>query len=103
LIAQGPDLRTDAANVPALAMQAAGRMLAVWPVVGTIPDQGTARPDAGHLVWSQSDDGGATWSAPQPLSRESEATELATAIPLTDGRFLAAWLDGRAKRSDGGS
>ena len=100
LIAQGPDLRTDAANVPALVVQAAGRMLAMWPVVNTAAGKTTPRETSGGSVWSQSDDGGATWSAPQPLSRESDATGFATAIPLADGRFLAAWLDGRAKGTD---
>jgi hypothetical protein len=100
LIAQGPDLRTDAADAPALAVQAAGRMLAVWPVGGSVASKSSIHTDGGHLVWRQSDDGGATWSAPQPLSRESEATEFAAAIPLADGRFLAAWLDGRAKGGD---
>jgi len=100
LIAQGTELRADSANTPALAVQAAGRMLAVWPVVSPIADKGTTRTDAGHLVWSQSDDAGVTWSAPRPLSRESEVTGFATAVPLADGRFLAAWLDGRDKGTD---
>ncbi|HTZ20125.1 MAG TPA: exo-alpha-sialidase [Opitutaceae bacterium] len=100
LIAQGSDLRADAANTPALAVQTTGRMLAVWPVASRIPAQGATHTDTGHLVWSQSNDGGTTWSAPQPLSRESEITGFVTAVPLADGRFLAAWLDGRAKSSD---
>jgi hypothetical protein len=100
LIAQGPDLHADTADTPALAVQAAGRMLAVWPVVSPIRDKGTARTDSGHLVWSRSDDAGVTWSAPQPLSRESEVTGFATVVPLADGRFLAAWLDGREKGTD---
>ena len=100
LIAQGPDLWADAENTPALAVQAAGRMLAVWPVVGTATGKTTLPDTPGRSVWSRSDDGGLTWSAPQPLSRESEVTEFATAISLADGRFLAAWLDGRAKSSD---
>ena len=100
LIAQGPDLWADADNTPALAVQAAGRMLAVWPVVSAATRKTTPRETFGGSVWSQSDDGGVTWSAPQPLSRECEATEFATVIPLADGRFLAAWLDGRAKSSD---
>jgi len=97
LIAQGPDLWADADNTPALAVQAAGRMLAVWPVVGSVASKSSIHADGGHLVWSQSDDGGATWSTAQPLSRESEATGFAAVIPLADGRFLAAWLDRRAQ------
>jgi hypothetical protein len=68
--------------------------------VGSAASKSSIHTDGGHLVWSQSGDDGATWSAPQSLSRESEATGSVAATPLADGRFLAAWLDGRAKGSD---
>ena len=82
LIAQGTDLRADAANTPALAVQAAGRMLAVWRVGSSATGKTAPRDISERSVWSQSDDGGATWIAPQPLSRESEITGFATVMPL---------------------
>lgn len=111
-IAQGPDLERSSANFPAMAVQAGGRLTAVWSVNNTVPsapmavghDHGEAHQhndDARHALYSQSADGGVTWSAPQPLARESNATAFPSLLPLPDGKVLAAWLDGRAKKAAG--
>lgn len=87
-IAQGKDWTVDGADAPNLVVQADGHMTAVWAV-------------ANRALISQSRDHGATWSAPQPLTRESDSIEFVSLRPLADGQLLAAWLDGRAKKSQG--
>lgn len=46
-------------------------------------------------------DGGKTWSAPAPLTRETDGVEFVALATLADGRVLASWLDGRGKKSGG--
>ena len=116
MIVEGADLEKSSANVPLLVVQGNGRITAVWsvnnPISATIPPAGAAavahdhgdhaahlhNDDARHAMYSQSVDGGVTWSAPQPLSRESDATAFPAVAALPDGRLLAAWLDGRGKQ-----
>jgi hypothetical protein len=65
-----------------------------------------ASPAGGHardVVIARSGDGGATWSAPQPVNTDGTATEhgfvsLWRASPDSIG---VAWLDGRAKGGEG--
>jgi hypothetical protein len=87
-IAQGKDFPIDGAHTPTLIAQPKGHMTAAWPA-GT------------RVLISQSRDAGATWSPPQPLTRESDSVEFASLQPLADGNLLAAWLDGRAKKALG--
>ncbi|HEX2852025.1 MAG TPA: hypothetical protein VHO24_02215 [Opitutaceae bacterium] len=87
-IAQGKGWSVDSADTPTLIVQPEGRMTAVWPA-GT------------RALVSQSRNDGTTWSAPQPLTRESESVEFVSLRPLADGSVLAAWLDGRAKKTQG--
>ncbi|HWA08734.1 MAG TPA: sialidase family protein [Opitutaceae bacterium] len=112
-IAQAPDFERSSANFPALLVQPAGRFTAVWSVMNEAPaaapmamaghdHEGHAHnDDARHVLYSQSADGGATWSAPQPLTRESGSTAFPSLIALPDGKVLAAWLDGRGKQALG--
>lgn len=113
-IAEGADLEKSSANVPLLVIQANGRLTAVWSVnnpAAPAPASAAApahdhgdhaahmhNDDARHALYSQSADDGATWSAPQPLSRESDATAFPSLAALPDGRLLAVWLDGRGKQ-----
>lgn len=92
-IAQGKDFFVNWADFPVLAVQT-GRLTAVWYV--TNPGGKTGHHEAGYrALHSVSTDGGATWSAPQPITGESDSVEFVALQPLRDGRLLAAWLDGR--------
>ena len=111
-IAQGPDFERSSANFPALVVQPGGQLTAVWSVNNPVsPAPAMAghdhaethqhNDDARHAMYSQSADGGATWSAPRPLTHESNATAFPSLLALPDGKVLAAWLDGRAKKIPG--
>jgi hypothetical protein len=118
-IVEGADLEKSSANVPQLVIQPSGRITAVWSVnnpTAAVPPTGSApahdhgdhaahmhNDDARHAMYSQSIDGGATWSAPQPVTRESDATAFPSLAALPDGRLLVAWLDGRGKKVPGDS
>ena len=106
LIAQGPELETSSANFPSLVAQPGGRLTAVWSVTNPMPaaaahaaGEHMNHDDDRHAMISRSSDGGATWSSPEPLTRESDAVAFASLLALPDGRILAAWLDGRARKS----
>lgn len=88
-IASGKFVNASAMDFPQLAADAAGHAAVVWT-------------DGKGGAWcSQSQDGGATWSAPAPITRESEAVEKFSLTVLSDQRVLVAWLDARAKKSGG--
>lgn len=108
LIAEGRDWVASDLNHPQLAVQGNGRFTAVWFV--TNPTADPVAPAGGHhahssnfKAWfSQSTDYGQTWSAPAPLSPESDFTEFVALQALADpSGVLAVWLDGRAKRTGG--
>lgn len=103
-IATGPNWFINWADFPTLAVGPAGRATAVW-FVNNPAAHGTA---SGHdhgpgyrAMLSTTTDDGATWSAPAPLTRESDAVEFVSLVTLADGRVLAAWLDGRGKKNGG--
>jgi hypothetical protein len=113
-IAAGPDLERGSANFPSLAVQAGGRLTAVWSVNNPLPAGAPApmaghdhaaghqhNDDARHAMYSQSADNGASWSGPEPLTRESDSTAFPSLLPLPDRTVLAAWLDGRGKKAMG--
>jgi hypothetical protein len=106
-IAQGRGWFVNRADFPALTVGAGGRATAVWFVnnPAPAPSAATAGHDhhgpGYHARLSRTTDGGRTWSAPAPLTRESEAVEFVSLATLADGRVLAAWLDGRAKKQGG--
>jgi hypothetical protein len=103
-IASGSDWLINSADFPALIVGSDGRATAVW-YVNNPPSSaptGHEHADGGyHAVFSQTADAGRTWSAPVPLTRESDSVEFASLTTLADGRVLAVWLDGRALAKGG--
>ncbi len=86
-IAARPDLPLSSADFPQLVVDGRGTATAVWT------------DGKGGALMSSSSDRGATWSPPTPWSRGSAHVEMFSFARLADGRVLAAWLDGRAKKS----
>ncbi len=97
-IAQGRDWLVSDADTPSLTVGPDGRLTAVWLAKASAPPQ----PAGSVAFTSQSTDRGQTWSAPVLLTHESTSVEFVSLETLTDGRVLAAWLDGRGKRDDHG-
>lgn len=104
-IAQGSDWFVNWADFPALTAGEDGRATAVWFVNNPAPADGAdAHPGHGHGYHariSRTADGGRTWSPPERLTRESDSVEFVSLATLSDGRVLAAWLDGRGKHRPG--
>lgn len=97
-VAQGPDWFVNWADTPQIAAGSDGRLVVAWfvknPALAHNHDHhGTSY---GARV-SFSEDRGLTWSAPTPISRESNLNEFVALQALSDGRWLATWLDGRAR------
>lgn len=82
-IAADLSINTSAMDFPQLAVGANGRATALWT-----DGHGGARV-------SRSADGGATWSLPEPFTRDTHVVEKFSLAALADGRVLVAWLDGR--------
>lgn len=98
-ITSGPDLMVNRSDLPALAVDASGRLTAAW--LTTSPSSG---PEAGAVAWtSRSTDEGLSWSPPSRLTAESAAVEFVVLEADSEGRVLAAWLDGRARRGEDGA
>ncbi len=76
---------------PALAVGPAGRITVAWS------ERSASLPKPEAVFFSTSADAGATWSAPAPLTAESNATAHPVFTVLADGRVLAAWLDRRGR------
>jgi hypothetical protein len=103
-IARGADWRVSPADFPALTVGPQGRATAVWLVNHPATSAGHDDHGSGtRAVFSQTSDAGQTWSPPAPLTRESDSVEFVSLATLADGRVLAAWLDGRAKRNGVGA
>ena len=108
-IAAGTGWMVNWADFPALTAGADGRATAVWPVSNPEPPAAPGPAATGHghdgpgyrAFFSSTADGGKTWGTPAPLTRESDSVEFVSLATLADGRVLAAWLDGRAKKSGG--
>lgn len=103
-LARGADWFVNSADFPALTAGPDGRASAVWFVINRKSDNpSTATQDhhgPGYRAFiSHTADRGATWSKPAPLTSESDSVEFVSLATLADGRVLAAWLDGRAKKS----
>jgi hypothetical protein len=99
LIVQGPELFSNWADFPQLAVAPGGRLTAGW-FVNNPAHHGAV---AGHhgpgyrAIYAHSSDEGKSWSPDLPVSDEALPVEFVTLQPLPDGRVLAAWLDGRAR------
>jgi Cu/Ag efflux protein CusF len=90
-IAEGENWVINWADTPTITAGLRGKLAVTWPVAGSGDGHG-------YQTWiSISNDHGETWSAPRPISTESEITEFAAVAPLLNGDWLAVWLDGRAK------
>ncbi|MBL9209331.1 MAG: exo-alpha-sialidase [Opitutaceae bacterium] len=100
-IASGANWVVNGSAMPALTVGTRGRATALWSVRQASEAQAangvTSTPGAEPHAWiAQTTDGGRTWSAGAPLTRESRRVGFASLATLADGRVLAAWLDGRA-------
>ena len=83
-IAAGSNINASAMDFPQLAADASGHAAVVWT------------DGHGGALFSRSADRGTTWSAPAPLTRESNGVEKFSIAILSDNRVLVAWLDDRA-------
>lgn len=77
-------------EAPALTVGPAGKLTALWSAT-------PAPPTTPSLYVASSTDAGRTWTAPAPLTTESETTSHPALTTLADGRVLAAWLDRRGR------
>ncbi len=105
-IASGTNWFVNWADFPALTVGPGGRATAVWFVNNPAPAAPAAAAAShdhhgpGYRAFiSHTTDAGRTWSAPAPLTRDSDSVEFVSLATLADGRVLAAWLDGRAKKT----
>jgi hypothetical protein len=105
-LAAGRGWVANAADFPSVTLGAGGRATACWLVEN--PPRAPGPQSAAHnhedagarAMTSSTTDGGQTWSPPVPLTRESTSVEFVSLATLADGRVLAAWLDGRARRKN---
>jgi hypothetical protein len=96
-IAHQRDWVVNVFDAPQLVAQSGGRLTAVWSFAGSDGERNVETPRA---FLSQSADGGATWSRPRLLTKESDNVEYVSLTALADGALLAAWIDGRSRKSD---
>lgn len=105
-IATGSNWFTNWADFPTLTPLSDRHLLAVWSVTNPpAPHTGHDAAHHGetyHAEYSLSHDCGATWKPPQPITGESPSTEFVAPLALRDNsRALVAWLDGRARATNG--
>ncbi len=86
-IAHRPDIPLSSADFPQLVLDGQGTATALWA------------DGHGGALFTTSTDRGATWTTPAPWTRHSDEVEMFSFVRLADGRVLAAWLDGRAKKT----
>lgn len=96
-IAHGSDWVTNVFDAPQLVVEKGGRITVAWSFAGS---DGRREVDTPRAFLSQSTDDGATWTAPRLLTTESDQVEYVSLTPLATGGLLAAWIDGRARKSD---
>jgi len=104
-IAEGPGWFINWADFPALTADDEGAGTAVWFVKNPANTAGVGDHGHGpgyHARISRTNDGGRTWSPPEPLTREGSSVEFVSLATLADGRVLAVWLDGRGKHGAAG-
>lgn len=99
-ITEGANWFVNWADFPNVTALSESDLMAVWFVENPAAGHGHGgHHGAGyHAEYSLSDDGGKTWSKPQPTTGESRATEFTTVLALGENsRALVAWLDGRSR------
>src|SRR5262245_12408921 len=98
-IAEGPGIIANAADVPSVARQDNGTLVAHWAEKGALPD-----PHGYDVVLARSIDDGATWRRLGVAHRDGTDTEHGFVSLLPDGEaMLAIWLDGRATTAPTGA
>lgn len=86
-IATGADWFINDRDTPTITAGLRGRVAAIWYA---------ENPAGGyHARFSDSEDYGASWSAPARITTESERQEFVQLAALLNGNWLAIWLDGR--------
>ena len=96
VVASGPDVLTNAADVPSVRPLADGTLIANWMQEnGPDPESYDLR-----LVWSK--DGGATWSKPTSPHHDGTKTEhgFASLFQAPGAGLGLVWLDGRTTDPD---
>lgn len=106
-IAAGQNWLSNWADFPSLTFLSNSQALATWSVMNPPPPHAHAsgghHAETYHAVYSLSEDTGRTWSAPQPITGESQLVEFVATLALGEnGRALGVWLDGRAREKNGG-
>lgn len=91
-IVERADLFVNWADFPSLHVSPSGRVVAHW-----LQRSGTSRY-AYDAIFSQSSDGGATWSTPTALNTDGLPAEhgFVSLFPADGDSVEAVWLDGRA-------
>ncbi len=99
-ITTGPGRSVDPFAAPAFAAESRGIVVIAWPLHTAAGVDGNP-PEADTAEYVFTRDHGATWTVPQPVSRETTALSL-VAVHAGDRETpaLLAWLDGR--RREGG-
>jgi thiol-disulfide isomerase/thioredoxin len=98
MIAQGPAIVSNWADVPSVVRQDAHTLVAHWA------EQSSASAEAYDVIVARSTDDGQTWQRLGPLHRDHTATEHGFVSLVPDGdAVLAVWLDGRGTARPGGA
>jgi hypothetical protein len=98
-IAEGPTILANWADVPSVAGQDNGTLVAHWAEKSAAP-----APHGYDVVLARSTDGGATWHRLGLAHRDGTDTEHGFVSLIPDGdAILAFWLDGRATANGEGA
>jgi hypothetical protein len=98
-ITEGPTIVANWADVPSVARQDNGTLVAHWAEKSAAPD-----PHGYDVVLARSIDGGATWRRLGVAHRDGTDTEHGFVSLIPDGdAILAFWLDGRATSNGEGA
>lgn len=99
IIAEGPTIVANWADVPSVARQDNGTLVAHWAEKSAAP-----APHGYDVVLARSSDGGATWRRLGLAHRDGTDTEHGFVSLIPDGdAILAFWLDGRATANGEGA
>lgn len=94
-VVEHSDLILNASSTPQIAVNGKGELVVAWYLIND-DSRAEAHPTY-HGMVSRSSDQGKTWSTPIRLTQESVVNEFLSLTALSDGRFLAVWLDGRER------
>lgn len=89
---QAEAIAADGENRPKIAVAADGTVHVTWTVA-------LAKPYTGHVRYSHSQDGGASFSAPITVNDDpAEVSHRFDALAVDGARVVIAWLDGRHRQ-----